>query len=717
MSFISQFNAKYRVRLQMRKNYGYQRLIMLLLCGLSFLASPVFAANQVLDVSLSDQAPVSLTEYFAVLDDAGQALTLADLQTPLVASRFTSGQPPAEALNFSYTRSAIWLRLTLRNASATTQERLLQISKARLSSVQFFYPAEDGRYQAVVTGDLLPFATRPYPNRFFVFPVTLPAHSEQTLYLRVQSASAVFIPAKLWAPAAFHADERNDYLGQAWYFGMATAMVLFNLLLFIALRDVIYLLYVTFSTTMAFALAAQNGLIKEFSLFDSALFSEISAPAGFTLTLAAFLFFMRHMLQTWVVIPRMDAWLKVLIGLHLLSLLAFAYGKAHQVLYIISMVTIMSVGLFCAFKRQRSAYFFVVAFLLLFVAGVITSFAGLGLLPANALSMNALQFGSAMEMLLLAFALADRFIVMRREKERAQGLALAAQQQMVLNLQSSEKMLEERVAQRTAELQASNAALESSLQDLQATQSKLVQSEQMAWQGQRIANEALASQRQFIAMVSHEFRSPLAVIDAGVQLLAIKLQAAGDTAAILARIRRGVSRLSGFLDNCLIEDRLDSDGLSLHPAAIDLQALAASVSEEAQLISDRHHLVTEIAPALAPLDADPQLLRILLLNLLGNAIKYSPPGSEIRLRISQSGQTCTFEVLDQGLGIPADELPVIFQKYRRGRAAQGVSGAGLGLSLVMRIVTLHGGRVEIESREGEGTRVVVSLPQTLAPQP
>ena len=105
---------------------------------------------------------------------------------------------------------------------------------------------------------------------------------------------------------------------------------------------------------------------------------------------------------------------------------------------------------------------------------------------------------------------------------------------------------------------------------------------------------------------------------------------------------------------------------------------------------------------------------ILLLNLLGNAIKYSQPGTEVRLRIKYAGQACSFEVIDQGCGIPADELPFVFQKYMRGRAVTSIPGAGLGLSLVYKITILHGGRVEMNSREGEGAHVTVTIPLNLA---
>ena len=233
-------------------------------------------------------------------------------------------------------------------------------------------------------------------------------------------------------------------------------------------------------------------------------------------------------------------------------------------------------------------------------------------------------------------------------------------------------------------------------------------------QAKEAAELALTEQRQLIAMISHEYRSPLAVIDYATQLLSIKLPAESDTAHIIARIRRGVSRLANFLDNCLVEGRMDSDALILRSSAIDLHALAATLTENTQLISEGHRLIAELDPDLPVIDGDQQLMGVMLLNLLSNAIKYSPAGSEVRLRITHTGQTCSFEVIDQGCGIPADELPFIFQKYVRGRSVTSIPGAGLGLSLVAKIAAMHGGRVEMESREGEGAHVTVTIPLNFA---
>jgi len=446
-------------------NKRHRRLIFPILLGLSLLTANTFAADKILDASQLAPTPVSLTEYFAVLEDPNLALTLNDVQEPGTASRFKTDHASAAALSYGYTGSAYWLRLTLRNAGDRPLERMLEIGYARLANIQFYQPVADGAYQSMTTGSLMPFTTRPYKNRFFVFPVTLPAHSDQVYYLRLDSMSSILVPARLWEPGAFHAHERNDYIGQAWYFGMASAMILFNLLLFIALRDVIYLLYVNFVTCMAFSMAAQNGLVKEFLWLNSPLWSTISTATGYALTLAAMLIFIRKMLNTEKVIPKFDRLLKYFVGCFLLLPIGFVVSPQTFIepavqFYGIMLILIIGIGLYCAFKRQRSAYFFVGAFAIFCFGGIIGILAALGVFPVNILTMNALQFGSALEMLLLAIALADRFNVIRREKEKAQREALEAQQRLVENLKSSEHLLEIRVAERTDELQLLNRKLE-----------------------------------------------------------------------------------------------------------------------------------------------------------------------------------------------------------------------------------------------------------------
>jgi signal transduction histidine kinase len=222
--------------------------------------------------------------------------------------------------------------------------------------------------------------------------------------------------------------------------------------------------------------------------------------------------------------------------------------------------------------------------------------------------------------------------------------------------------------------------------------------------------ETEAEQRQFISMLSHEIRSPLAVIDSTAQLLALKMQEEHESHPVVARIRRGVARLAGFFDNSLTQDRLNSKNFALQQSELDIAEVATWAVESAELLAERHIFELDLAPDMPPLQGDQTLLRILLGNLLSNASKYSPPGTLIRLRVYRRDQACILEVSDQGAGIPADELPLIFQRFRRGRAVENTPGAGLGLSLVARIVALHGGQISVTSTPGQGSTFVVTLP-------
>ncbi|MDD1605340.1 MAG: GGDEF domain-containing protein, partial [Methylococcaceae bacterium] len=220
-----------------------------------------------------------------------------------------------------------------------------------------------------------------------------------------------------------------------------------------------------FVSCMTLTIASQNGLSKEFLWPNATLWSDIAQFIGFSLAFATWLLFMRRMLNTQTVIPKLDRFLKVLVGINLFTLVGFAvslqtFAESVVLLYLTSTIFVLGVGLFCTFKRQRSAYFFVIASTVLCFAAVITALNNLGFLPTNFLTVNALQFGSTLEMLLLAFALADRFNEIRRQKEIAQNQVLAAQQHLVENLQSSERLLEMRVAERTAELHTLNRKLE-----------------------------------------------------------------------------------------------------------------------------------------------------------------------------------------------------------------------------------------------------------------
>ena len=441
------------------------RVFVACCCAVVLCAAQAWAGEAVLDVAAVRDAPVSLTSYFEVLEDPSAALSLAEVSQPERAAQFKPGKSSGEALSFSYTRSAIWLRLPLKNSSDQALERVLEVSYALLAHLDVHQALPGGGYQTIESGYARPFAARPHKNRHFVFVLTVPPRSTQWLYLRAETPNSLNIPAKLWEPAAFRAYEREDYAVQFVYVGIVLAIGLYNLMLFLALRDTSFLLYLVFAAHVAVAVAAFTGLGPEYLWGDNTLLSRAGVNVASAIASIACLLFLRRILHTTALVPRIDRWMSAFMALNavFVGLLLAWFRESAPYFIVLNALTalfLLGIGLVCAFKRQRSAYYFVFAFSAILVAVVLSHLRNLGMLPTNFYTTQLTQLGSALEMLLLSFALADRYNAMRRERMRAQEDALQAQGALVTSLQASEQMLELRVAERTAELLEANQKLE-----------------------------------------------------------------------------------------------------------------------------------------------------------------------------------------------------------------------------------------------------------------
>lgn len=406
-----------------------------------------------------------LTPYWAVLKDPGASLSFAQVQAADAAGQFVPTAGEHNAVSFGFTSAAYWLRVAVRNPNNSPAAPLLEISNARISFVDLYAPDSAGQYQVQRSGGDLPFASRSVPHRQLVFALALAPQAEQVLYLRVQSTIGLIVPATLWPAPDFVQYARDDYAVQAWYFGMAAAMCLFNLMLYVALRERIYLLYVVFVLCVVVTIASKAGLAAEYLWPDQLVWSNVSYYTGTSLALAAFLMFTRRMLTTRKLLPRVDWGLRALIGLHLAAPLVYAVALGAVARYgvyffLLTALSVVCVSLWCVWHRIRMAYFYAGAFLLIVAGAVMTLMRTLGVVPTNVFTVNALQFGSSMEMLLLAFALADRFNLLRREKLQVQRHLLATQEALVHTLQASERTLAQRVEERTQQLQAVNDKLE-----------------------------------------------------------------------------------------------------------------------------------------------------------------------------------------------------------------------------------------------------------------
>ena len=226
-----------------------------------------------------------------------------------------------------------------------------------------------------------------------------------------------------------------------------------------------------------------------------------------------------------------------------------------------------------------------------------------------------------------------------------------------------------------------------------------------------------AIRKDFVANVSHELRTPLSVIKGYVETLVDGHEdiPAEDRERFLKTIQRHTERLNSLLEDLLVLSRLESINPGLHREAVNFPSLLSDIIDDyhGRPAAGGHTLDLTVDPALTVLFIDPLKLTQAVENLLNNALKYTPKGSRIQLsaRLQGLGEVL-ITLRDDGPGIPADDLPHLFERFYRvdkGRSRE-TGGTGLGLSIVKHIVQLHGGRVWVESKPGQGTAFHFSLP-------
>ena len=221
---------------------------------------------------------------------------------------------------------------------------------------------------------------------------------------------------------------------------------------------------------------------------------------------------------------------------------------------------------------------------------------------------------------------------------------------------------------------------------------------------------------RFVSMTSHEFRTPLSTILSSTELLRHYSDRIGteERDELFDSIETGVMRMTEMLDNMLIIGQADAGRLQCSPATLDLSRFCHEMAAEAEAAAEttgvRPELRLDVDTGGVLVEMDVKLLRHILGNLLSNALKYSPDGGVVDFFVRIEDSVAIFVVADQGIGIPAEELPKLFGSFHRATNVGNIPGTGLGLAIVVRSVEVHGGRIKAESELGRGSRFTVKLP-------
>jgi PAS domain S-box-containing protein len=229
------------------------------------------------------------------------------------------------------------------------------------------------------------------------------------------------------------------------------------------------------------------------------------------------------------------------------------------------------------------------------------------------------------------------------------------------------------------------------------------------------AQELNELKSRVISMISHEYRTPLTIVQTSLDLLEHygETWEPGRLAVHFDRIKTAVGDLNALVNDVLFFNKAETDRLDFRPRAIDVEAAVRDVFD-AMAASDHqaHPLELDYQGSASHLWIDAKLLRQILSNLLSNAQKYSPNGSPIACQVRTEADRLAMTITDQGIGIPEEDKPYLFESFHRATNAQTLPGTGLGLAIVKKCIEAHGGQIQITSQLDRGTTIAIELPNS-----
>jgi excisionase family DNA binding protein len=278
----------------------------------------------------------------------------------------------------------------------------------------------------------------------------------------------------------------------------------------------------------------------------------------------------------------------------------------------------------------------------------------------------------------------------------------------------TERASDDERARSVAKLQQQARALEAELAQREVIEDRLRVALAAEQSARASAEDALRMRDEFMSIASHELKTPLTTLSGYAQLVLRRFSRQGEldqprVVEALESIKTQADKLGRLLGHLLDLSRLDEGKLSLERTPTDVSALVEDVVRTARGWSTLHQIRLG-APTMVRANVDDLRLEQVLVNLIDNAVKYSPDGGPIDVAVSQSRRLVEISVRDHGLGIPVDQRGQIFERFYQAHTERHRSGLGLGLFISRQIVELHGGRIRAEFPRGGGTRFVVRLP-------
>ena len=660
-----------------------------------------------------------LEHYLYYFEDTSSELGFDDISAPGFQEKFRLYPGGRSITNW---RNAHWGRIAIRSQLRHPMRWKLYLGS--FDHVELFYQDESGE----VHRDLRGYYTEPSQRdmaSIMAFDLELPPLSERVFYIRVQNK---FQYKRLFRMALFSGGKWSEVtnrerinLLQGIFHGVLWIMVLYNFFLYLFNRDRTYLYYCLYIFFVSLY------FLNVFSyLFEAILWKKpiLMTYVWFTVNLSVIFYiqFVRDFLNLKGLLPAWDraaGWIiRGLVGLIVFEIAFIWLARSFVVLdYIIQVLlfagAVFSILLIVRLFRigDRVARYYITGTAALVIAVVLS---GIIFLKHGSISpqyLFYLQVGIIAEIMIFSLGLAYKMNLVEREKRIAQERLIGELEEKEAYQQGLTRQLEAKVEERAGRIRQQNRVLEQQKEEIEAQKEDIdLKNRELARQ-----NEALRSlneeKNHLIGILAHDLRNPLASAISMAQFLRSDSALDEDQSHCVGIIDRSLERINTMISKILDIRAIEDKGLNVAMEPVDLEPLMQAVisSLNAKATSKQIHIKSRTLQAFASVDRN-YFVQIMD-NLVSNAIKFSPPSTQVAISMTKSDGLLRICVADQGPGIRPEEMGRLFGKYQRlsAKPTAGESSTGLGLSIAKKYTEAMKGTIWCESNPGEGASFYVQF--------
>lgn len=641
--------------------------------------------------------------------------------------------------NLGADANSIWLKFELNNQS-NRSHFLLELAYPILDEVEIYIPDSSGNYKRKVQGERLPFKKRDYQHPTFIFDINQPKNTTYTYYVRVRSTEQIILPIYINVPISLWEERDRENLISGIYIGIVLIMGVYNLFLFFSVKDKGYIYYAIYVFLAGLTQIGIKGYTYKYLWPDSPYFESKSLVLFASLCAIAALFFTRDFLQIKGNYPKINTLIKIIVLSFVCSIVLLFLNKDQvsfllmQLSTTIFLLSVFFISLYIMVKGYSPAKFFFIAWSALLVGSIIFLLKDTGILPYNNITSSAAQAASAIEMALLSFGLANRINIMKQEKDQSRLTALRIAKENSQIIKQQNVILEQKVKERTEELEQKNDTLNITLNDLQEAQMQLVESEKMASLGQLTAG------------IAHEINNPINFVTGNIGPLRRDVGALLETIEtlesfsqediskeekakkikqfkedvdfdylkieinhLLKGIHEGASRTAEIVKSLRIFSRLDEDDIKQANLNEGLDSTLIIVNNMLSKIN-----VVKQYDDLPLVNCYPGKLNQVFLNIISNAVyaiqeKFKDEeGGELKIVTKLDHNHVIISIADNGTGMSAETKHKIFDPFYTTKDVG--QGTGLGMSIAFNTIQKHEGSIQVETEIGAGTTFNIILP-------